>query len=45
MKENFTVRERGGRVNAVVMRFDGGCLNEKWREQGVYRRRRQDLVY
>lgn len=32
MQEHLTVREGGGRVNTVVVRFDGGCLNEKGRE-------------
>lgn len=29
VQKDFTVREGGRRVNTVVMRFDGGCLDEK----------------
>jgi len=32
MQKDLAIRERSGWVNAVVMRFDGGCLNEKRRE-------------
>jgi len=35
VQEDLTIRERSGWVNAVVVRFDGGCLNEKGWEQGV----------
>lgn len=35
MKEDFAVMGRGRWINAVVMRFDGSCLDEKGWEQGV----------
>ena len=36
MEEDLTVRGSCGWVNAVVMRFDGSCVNEEGWEQGVW---------